>query len=105
MSVYRRNFHKSGWVRYDKKLVFYLAGLQDLPVKESEELTQYLHQEYGFDMQVVGSNSPIPCFKMDWLFDQPQPGSHINAFLEYGDFSPETIVQITCGTAKPKTIN
>lgn len=105
MSVYRRNFHKSGWVRYDKKLVFYLAGLQDLPVKESEELTQYLHQEYGFDMQVVGSNSPIPCFKMDWLFDQPQPGSHINAFLEYGDFTPETIVQITCGTVKPKTIN
>ena len=105
MSVYRRNFHHSGWVKYDKKFIFYLAGLQDLPVKEVEELTQYLHQEYGLDMQVVGSNSPVPCFKIDWLFKQPQPGSHVNLFLDYGEFSPETITAITCGTVTPKKIN
>jgi len=105
MSVYRRNFHHSGWVKYDRKLVFYLAGLQDMPPKEAELLTQYLHAEYGFNMLVIGSNSPTPCFKIDWLFDQPQPGSHVNAFVEYGPFSPETIASITCGTAVPRVIN
>ena len=105
MSVYRRNFHRSGWIKYDRKTIFYLAGLQGASTKDTEELTNYLHQEYGFEMQVVGSNSPIPCFKFAWMFDQPQPGSHVNLFLEFGDLSPETIAQISSGTIKPKTIN
>lgn len=105
MSVYRRNFHHSGWIKYDRKTIFYLAGLQGLPVKEAEELTNYIHQEYGFEMQVVGSNSPIPCFKFAWMFDQPQPGSHVNPFLDFGPLSPETITQISSGTLEPKTIN
>lgn len=104
MSVYRRNFHHSGWIKYDRKTIFYLAGLQGMSVKDSEELTNYLHQEYGFEMQVVGSNSPIPCFKFLWMFDQPQPGSHINPFLDFGDLSPETINQISSGTIKPEVI-
>lgn len=94
---YRRNFHKSGWVKYDKKFIFYLAGVNTLSPKELEETTQYLHQEYGLNMQVVGSNSPIPCYKIDWLFDQPQPGSHINPFLDLGPFSPETISIVSAG--------
>lgn len=105
MAVYRRNFHHSGWIRYDKKVILYLAGLQNMAPKDLEQLTQYLHQEYGFDMQVVGSNSPIPCFKIDWLFGQPQPGSHINPFLNYGDFAPSTITNIVTGAVSPQKIS
>lgn len=105
MSVYRRNFHKSGWVKYDRKAIMHLAGLQGISTKALEELTQYLHQEYGLEMQVVGSNSPIPCFKFQWMFEQQQPGSHINQFLDFGRLSPETIVQISSGAIEPKTID
>jgi len=105
MSVYRRNYHHSGWIRYDRKIILYLAGLQHLPTRDTEELLNYLHQEYGLQMQVVGSNSPIPCFKFDWMYDQPEPGSHVNPFLNFGPFSPETVVNISSGTAEPKTIN
>lgn len=104
MSVYRRNFHRSGWIKYDRKVIFYLAGLQELPTKESEELMNYLHQEYGFEMQVVGSNSPIPCFKFAWMLDQPQPGSHVNPFLDFGELSPKTIAEISSGLINPKTM-
>jgi hypothetical protein len=104
MSVYRRYFHRSGWIKYDRKVIFYLAGLQELPTKESEELMNYLHQEYGFEMQVVGSNSPIPCFKFAWMLDQPQPGSHLNPFLDFGELSPKTIAEISSGLINPKTM-
>lgn len=105
MSVYRRNYHRSGWIRYDRKVIKYLAGLEGIPSKDLEETMHYIHQEYGLQMQVVGSNYPIPCFKFDWMFDQPEPGSHINPFLDFGSFSPETITQISSGTIEPKVIN
>lgn len=104
IAVYRRNFHASGWVRYDRKTIIHLAGLESMNSKDIEEVTQYLHQEYGFEMQVVGSNSPIPCFKIDWLFNQTQPGSHLNPFLDFGLFIPETIENIALNKIEPVVV-
>lgn len=70
MMYYRRNFHPSGWVRYAREEIFFLAGLAALPTKSKEELTQHLFKEYGFSLRVIGSNSPIPCYMIDWLFEQ-----------------------------------
>lgn len=104
MSVYRYFFHRSGWVRYDRKLILFLAGLEDIPTKEIECFISYLHNEYGLEMCVVGSNSPIPCFKFDWMFSQTQPGSHLNPFLSFDDSSPATIKSIALGQKEPKSL-
>lgn len=98
---YRRNFHKSGWVRYDKKSVIYLADVAILSIATQEELTCYLHKEYGLDMRVVGSNNPTPCFRMEWLFNQSQPGSHLNPFLYLGPLSPSTIAAVAASEINP----
>ena len=83
---YRRNFHHSGWVRYAREEIFFLASLQDMPPKTKEELTQHLFQEYGFALRVIGSNNPIPCYKIDWLFEQPASES-----ICVGPYLPETV--------------
>lgn len=100
---YRRNFHKSGWVKYDRKSLVYLSDIGAMSIKDQEELTCYLHTEYGLNMQVVGSNSPTPCYKIDWLFNQSQPGSHINPFYELGPLTPATIHKVASGELIPST--
>ena len=69
---YRRNFHKTGWIRYNKKAIVYLASADKLPMKEQENLTAELHNLFGLDMRVIGSNQPIPCFALPWAYEQPQ---------------------------------
>ena len=44
-------------------------------------------------MQVVGSNSPIPCFKIEWMKTQPsveEPDTP-NPLVAVGTYSPSTI--------------
>lgn len=91
---YRRNFHPTGWVRYDKKNILFLAGLSKLSAAHQEKLTSYLHDNYGLNMQVVGSNQPIPCYKIDWLYDQPTPGSTDNPFISLGYFDPKDLQKV-----------
>ena len=45
-------------------------------------------------MQVVGSNQPIPCYKIDWLYDQPTPGSTDNPFISLGYFDPKDLQKV-----------
>lgn len=91
LAFYRHSFHPSGWIRYEKKNVFHLAGLSRLPIQRQEALTRYLHSRHGLDMRVVGSNQPIPCFGISWLEAQPLPGSDENPLITIGSFLPETI--------------
>lgn len=92
---YRKNYHSSGWVKYDKKFIFHLASLDDNLAKEKEHITQYLHSFYGLDMRVVGSNTPIPCYKIDWLFDLGAVGFGDNKELDLGFLSKEKIKELS----------
>lgn len=91
---YRRNYHPTGWVRYDKKNIFYLAGISKISTARQEKLTTYLHNHYDLNMQVIGSNQPIPCYNLSWLQAQPLPGSASNPMITLGDLAPETVKTI-----------
>lgn len=94
----RANYHHSGWIRYDRQAIMCLAGLSSLRPRDQEALTQLLHREYGLDMQVVGSNSPIPCFRLSWLEEEPPIGDPSNAAIDLGPLSPSAIAFATCET-------
>lgn len=91
---YRDNYHSTGWVRYDRNNIFYLAGLSKLSSKQQEKLVNYLHLNYNLDMRVVGSTQPIPCYKIDWLYDQENVGKMSNPFLSFGPMSPQNLKSI-----------
>lgn len=90
---YRYHYHPSNWVRYDRKNIFYLAGLHRKPVASQEALTQYLHVHCGLQMRVVGSNQPIVCYDCEWLHDQPTPGDVANPFLNLGPMTPTALAE------------
>ena len=72
-ATYARAYpHSSNWIHYDKKTIMYLAGLDKLRVQEQQSLTNYLHEHYSLNMQVVGSTQPIPCFRFEWQASQPR---------------------------------
>ena len=91
---YRDNYHSTGWVRYDRNNIFYLAGLSKLSLKQQEKLVNYLHLNYNLDMRVVGSTQPIPCYKIDWLYDQENVGKMSNPFLSFGPMSPQNLKSV-----------
>ena len=94
MVFYRDNYHPTGWVRYDRKNIFYLAGLSTLSAQKQEKLVNKLHDHFGLDMRVVGSNQPIPCFKINWLYDQDDVSTPQNPLLSFGPFTPKNLKQI-----------
>lgn len=94
MVFYRDNYHPTGWVRYDRKNIFYLAGLSSLSAQKQEKLVNSLHDHFGLDMRVVGSNQPIPCFKINWLYDQDDVSTPKNPLLSFGPFTPKNLKQI-----------
>ena len=94
MVFYRDNYHPTGWVRYDRKNIFYLAGLSRLSTQKQEKLVNNLHDHFGLDMRVVGSNQPIPCFKINWLYDQDDVSTPQNPLLSFGPFTPKNLKQI-----------
>lgn len=89
----RMNPHPSFWIKYDRPTIFFLAGLQELKSSEQEHLTKYLHEYYNLNMQVVGSKTPIPCFKLKRMADQPNPlcPETSNPLIEVGTYSPATL--------------
>jgi uncharacterized membrane protein len=94
---YRYNYHPKGWIKYDKKdkkNIFFLAGAQTLSTSQQEQLTTYLHTHYELNMQVKGSNNPIPCYNLPWLQDQPLAGSTDNPFLTLGNLTSEDLTKI-----------
>lgn len=56
--------HASGWIRYEREAIFRQAGLANLPEADKEDLTRILRQDGFLEMRVVGSNEPIPCFRV-----------------------------------------
>ena len=92
---YVANYHSSGWIRYNRKEIFYLAGLSKLPVSTQESLTQRLHSTYNLNMRVVGSNQPIPCFRFSWSYSPFDPDDFYSlpesGFVVLPSFSPEAI--------------
>lgn len=103
--AYRRNWHPKGWVHYDRRAILYMAGLSTASTKVKEDLTTYLHTEYGLEMQVIGSNSPIPCFMFAWTKDHPESPS--NPRLDLGPYAPSsTFLAVTrFGGAIPDDID
>lgn len=91
----RAHPHPSGWVRYDRPAIMCLAGLSGLRPSEQEALTQLLHRSYGLDMQVVGSNSPIPCFRLSWMEEEPLIGQS-NPTQDIGPLTPTSISYAVC---------
>ena len=85
---YRRNWHPKGWVHYDRGAIMHMAGLDAASARAKEGLTSYLHSEYGLEMQVIGSNNPIPCFRLAWAESQPESPS--NPRVDLGPYSPPT---------------
>lgn len=47
---YRANYHQSGWIKYDRKMIFYLAGIQKWSSARQEKATAFLHQKCGLNM-------------------------------------------------------
>ena len=106
-AAYARAYpHSSNWIHYDKKTIMYLAGLEKLRVQEQQSLTNYLHEHYNLNMQVVGSTQPIPCFRFEWQASQPrvstlvdedgvvivkEDGTPANPLIILGPLTPKTI--------------
>lgn len=86
---YRRNWHPKGWVRYDRRAIMHMAGLSLSSQKTKEELTSYLHREYGMEMQVVGSNSPMPCYMFAWAKSHAESPS--NPRIDLGPYEPASV--------------
>ena len=91
----RAHPHPSGWIRCDRPAIMLLAGLSGLRPSEQEALTQLLHRSYGLDMQVVGSNSPIPCFRLSWL-EEEEPIGPSNPLQDIGPLSPDSVSYAVC---------
>lgn len=88
----RANPHPSFWIKYDKKVIHFLASTQKLKVSDQNLLTMRLHNLYNLDMQVVGSNQPIPCFRISWQAEQQPPADTTdNPLVFLGPLSPSTI--------------
>lgn len=98
----RANPHPSHWIKYDRATIFFLAGLQELKTSEQERLTKYLHEYYNLNMQVVGSNTPLPCFKLKWMAEQPNPfvEDTSNPLVAVGNYSPASISHLMQNTFK-----
>ena len=92
-AVYARaNPHPSFWIKSDKKVINFLASIQKMKVSEQFCLTNQLHTLYNLDMQVVGSKQPIPCYRISWQADQPDPqSSPDNPLVLIGPLNPATI--------------
>lgn len=91
-AFYRRNYHPKKWVRYDRKSILFLAGLLDMSTAAQEDLTTTLHKEYGLDLRVIGSKSPVSCFYFEWMAAQPTPGlDPSNPYIDLGPYTPQTI--------------
>lgn len=87
--VYARTYpHPSGWIRFDRREILHMAGLSRLSSREQDILTSQLHFQYGFDMQVVGSTQPIPCFRINWLSPADETE---NPLVDIGRFLPQTL--------------
>ena len=91
----RAHPHSSGWIRYDRPSIMCLAGLSGLRPSEQEAITQLLHRSYGLDMQVVGSNSPIPCFRLSWLAEE-EPIGQSNPIQDVGPLAPASVSYAVC---------
>lgn len=87
----RANPHHSNWIKNDKKVINYLASIQKLKVSDQILLTNRLHNLYNLDMRVVGSNQPIPCFRISWQAEQPAIDTEENPLVLIGPLSPATI--------------
>lgn len=89
---YRRNYHPKKWVRYDRKSILFLAGLSDMSSSSQEELMTTLHKDFGFELRVIGSKSPVSCFYFEWMAEQPFPGlDSSNPLINLGPYAPQTI--------------
>lgn len=62
----RRNWHPTGWIKYDEQMVMELGGFKNHT--RFLEITQRASKQ-GLDFRVVGSKNPILCFKLNW-FDE-----------------------------------
>lgn len=62
----RRNWHPTGWIKYDEQKVMELGGFKNRT--RFLEVTQKASRQ-GLDFRVVGSKNPILCFKLNW-FDE-----------------------------------
>lgn len=92
LTLYARKFyHPSGWIKYEKNELQYEAGLTKLKEEEWERVTRALYTNNLFSLQVVGSNSPIPCFKLSFLEEIDEKS---NPLIDVGIFSPAGIAKI-----------
>ena len=92
---FRANFHPTGWIRYEKKNIMYLAGLDKLPVRDQETLMNQMHRECGLNMRVIGSNNPIPCYTFTWAEVPPQEDpTDTSPLLFFGLLTPSTIASV-----------
>lgn len=87
---YRYNYHPSNWVHYDRKNIFYLAGLHMKTAEQQGALTQYLHRFCGLNMRVVGSNQPIVCYDFSWMHEEPPIGEN-NPMITLGALTPPSL--------------
>lgn len=62
----RENWHPTGWIKYDERMVMELGDFKNH--KRFLEITQRASKQ-GLDFRVVGSKNPILCFKLNW-FDE-----------------------------------
>ena len=67
----RRNWHPTGWIKYDEQKVMELGGFKNH--KRFLEITQRASKQ-GLDFRVVGSKNPILCFKLNWFDEDSYDG-------------------------------
>lgn len=58
--------YESGWINYNVKKIFALAGLSRLSEKIKNEIVQSFISHEIIQLKVVGKKTPILCYKLPW---------------------------------------
>ena len=65
--VYSRfDDYETGWINYNRKRIFDLAGLSRLSEAKKNSLDNFLSTEEIVKLRVVGTKKPILCYKLPW---------------------------------------
>lgn len=62
----RYDDYETGWINYNKKKIFTLAGLSKMPEKTKTTILNTLVADNIIQFKVIGKKNPILCFYLPW---------------------------------------
>ena len=74
----RYDDYESGWINYNRKRIFDLAGMSKIAEKVKNAISNMLVGDGVLSFRVVGTKNPILCYKLNWRVEiDAQPKEEI----------------------------